>query len=364
MTDFYRSSEGGSTNPALPPSPAVDAMSEPGARPPLRDAQSPREWLSERLHAFRDLAVLGAAFDLGLGPMLAVPQALESLAQALDAGEPTRLEPLLDCLCREGLLVCEAGRFHLTPLGERVLVGPESLAPELAAFRSTAGTWLKLGAALKAAGPSLADPWPSWATPSQAEPFADRTRAAAEEVFAAIGGRAPEPSLLVDVGCGGGTFTRTFLERQPTSRAVLIDRGPIVAAAHAALVEAGFADRIEAWAGDVADHPGLAADLVLVSNVCHAYRPEVAERLVCDAALLLRPGGTIAIRDLRVDRTGAGPRVGADYALGMALFASEGGIHPTPRVREWLEAANLGRIEELETRGDPGCYLIVAQARS
>ena len=48
----------------------------------------------------------------------------------------------------------------------------------------------------------------------------------------------------------------------------------------------------------------------------------------------------------------------------MALFASEGGIHPTPRVREWLEAANLGRIEELETRGDPGCYLIVAQARS
>jgi SAM-dependent methyltransferase len=337
-------------------------MAQPDARSSKASDSDPRAWLEERVHAFRDMSVLVAAFDLGLADCLSPSRSAEELAIALQIPESRRLEPLLDSLCWLGILAESEGSYGLTELGGRILKGPERLAPELAAFRSTARPWLGLADALRSPGPRQADPWPTWGTPAESEPFADRTRASAQGVAAALEPHHSPAGLLVDVGCGSGAFARAFLERHPQLRALLLDRAPMVNSARSALVAEGLAQRVEAWAGDVADHPpGLGADLVLVSNVFHAYGPQPAERLVLDALALLRPGGTIAIRDLLIQRSGEGPRVGTDYALGMALFAPAGGVYPVSMVRRWLSSAGLSEVEELQVADDPACYLLVAK---
>jgi SAM-dependent methyltransferase len=105
----------------------------------------------------------------------------------------------------------------------------------------------------------------------------------------------PLPRLIVDLGCGDGILARTFLERVPSSRAVLVDHSPaMIDRARVAL--AHLAGRWQLHCSDLMEPiipfaaPG-SVDCVVSGYAIHHLPHERKRRLYGEIFELLAPGG-------------------------------------------------------------------------
>lgn len=108
----------------------------------------------------------------------------------------------------------------------------------------------------------------------------------------------PAGAVVVDVGCGGGTYTRAWHELG-AARVVGVDSSaPILAAAREAH---GDLPDVEFALGDAAATglPDAAADVVFARALVHHVPDRVA--VAAEARRLLRPGGTCLVQDRTPD---------------------------------------------------------------
>ncbi len=103
-----------------------------------------------------------------------------------------------------------------------------------------------------------------------------------------------EPKTILDVGCGGGVFSRLILERFPGARLKGIDLSELSIGYsevfNADLIRQG---RIELILGNVEKMPFADGEFdLVVSNDSHFFWPDVPENLK-EVYRVLRPGGVV-----------------------------------------------------------------------
>jgi predicted metal-binding protein len=343
----------------------------PSSRPRGDPSRQGFQYLEDLASAYWRSETLFTALELGVFQRLG-DQCLQPAELARSAGwDAEALERLLAALAELGLLVEHRGGYANAPLAARCLVPgrPDFLGGFLTYRRYLAPHWKRLAQRV-ARGPTANE------RPREEDPddYAQRVAAHVEALDAQARLKAREalpllepllerrPERILDLGGGAGAWCRALLQNRPEARAVLLDLPEVVAAASDLYPRAQDWSGISRAACDLRKPclrgPGF--DLVIFSNLLHAYGRREAGDLVRWAAGLLAPGGTLLIHDYRLEGHPRDPLKGRLYDLHMLLNTYNGRIHSEAALTEMLAAAGLGRLRSFDLESDTS--LILAQA--
>jgi SAM-dependent methyltransferase len=108
----------------------------------------------------------------------------------------------------------------------------------------------------------------------------------------------PQPSVVLDVGCGTGTLTAQLAEADPTLHVLGID-GDEAVLALAAQKASRFAGRVRFRTGLAGSLPvgDASADVVIASLLLHHLSPAAKLEALSEARRVLIPSGRLAITD-------------------------------------------------------------------
>ncbi len=128
---------------------------------------------------------------------------------------------------------------------------------------------------------------------------------------------------LLDVGGAHGTHAVAAVRSAPDLKAVILELPALAGSAWLAVQRTGLADRVDVVAGDMWRSPWPDADLHLLADVLHDWRPDEARRLVARSFEALPPGGRLVALEMPLasDRTGPAEVV----ASGLAMLLLTGG---------------------------------------
>lgn len=184
---------------------------------------------------------------------------------------------------------------------------------------------------------------------------------AARELVARMG-----PGPLVDLGGGAGAYARAFVEARAGESVTIVDEEAVIELAREALGE--FGARVRFVVGDArsvtpgdAEVGGGEFGVALLSNVLHLHGEEAGRALCAAAARAVRPGGSVIVKEVRIDEDRRGPMAGLLFALNMAVYTRDGDVYEPSRMRAWLEAAGLVRVEEARLEADPDAIVLIAR---
>jgi SAM-dependent methyltransferase len=98
-------------------------------------------------------------------------------------------------------------------------------------------------------------------------------------------------------------------------------------------------------------------DIAIVANVLHLHAPDACAELCASALRAVRPGGLVAIVDLR-----RGTLEGEMFALNMALYTDGGSVYTVDEIGGWLRAAGGEAIEERRLESAPEMVVVLCKA--
>jgi predicted O-methyltransferase YrrM len=146
-------------------------------------------------------------------------------------------------------------------------------------------------------------------------------------------------------------------------QAVVFDLPATQPFAEETIARFGLADRITFTPGDYLETPLPGGfDVVWMSHILHAERPDDCRRLIDRAAGALAPGGLMVIHDFFLNAAMDGPLFPSLFALNMLLGTDGGQAYSFEQVQAMLTAAGLRHIERLplETPNDSGLLMATA----
>lgn len=283
--------------------------------------------------------------------------------------EARGLERFLQALCAMGLLTSDGACYYNTkPAGEYLVAGKEHYQGDAILWRKylTRG-WQGLADCLKAGG--RVD---FGAVDEDAARRAGRirkyisamdrvARTKIQEILPYFAGCDAGPNgglnvagAVLDVGAGSGAMAAGFLERFPAMTATLMDLPEVLNYTRAVMAERGFtagegaaepAGRVNFCPANILEPWPVAAgafDLVILSNIVHAYAEEEISGVLAKAAACLKPGGLILIHDFFLEHT---PEKAALFDLNMFINTYNGKVFPGKWVREELARPGLCTTE-------------------
>lgn len=301
-------------------------------------------WNSEVLFAALELGVFDALSD---GPV-----SVEYLATRLGC-DGASLERLMAALAALGLVTADSGQYENSPLSARYLArGSLSNAEDILDYRRfLANGWKRLASRIRD-GIRINDRPETERREAYEErvfayvramDFQARIKAAdAVERLALIAGL--QPVRVLDVGGGAGTWCRALRAKWPQADAVLFDLPEVILAARKLYPDPVHWIGIETYAGDARDlsFGKQSFDLIVLSNILHAYGRDEAGQLLIGAAQSLSAGGLLLIHDYLADGHSSSPLKGRLYDLHMMLNTYNGRIYEFKELESMLDAAGLG----------------------
>jgi predicted metal-binding protein/ubiquinone/menaquinone biosynthesis C-methylase UbiE len=324
---------------------------------------------SENFQILEDLAtgnwyseVLFAALELGIFDALAEgPSSFDELAARLEC-DPDSLSRFLEALSALGLIAASDGKYENGPLASRFLVrGGEWYAGHFLNYRRfLAPGWKRLPARIRAGASANDRPEDEAPEAYQERVFAYvrtmdfQARIKAEDAAEALSLLSKtKPQHLLDIGGGAGAWCRALLGKWPEARALLLDLPETLAAARKLYPGASHWKGIEMVAGNGLNL-GIGNrkfDLVILSNILHAYGKTEATQLLNEAVQALTPGGQILIHDYLADGHRSSRLKGRLYDLHMLLNTYNGRIYSLEELQGMLAAAGVenSRLFHLET---------------
>jgi precorrin-6B methylase 2 len=155
--------------------------------------------------------------------------------------------------------------------------------------------------------------------------------------------------VLLDIGGGTGLYSIGFLKENPSLRAIVWDRAPVLKVAQEMAQKFGVADRLTLVPGDMfADPVPGGCDVMLLSNILHDWDIPECEKLLSRCAQALPPGGQLLIHDVYLNDAMDGPLEVALYST--ALFAiTEGRAYSAAEYGAMLKMVGLTPGEIVQT---------------
>jgi predicted metal-binding protein/ubiquinone/menaquinone biosynthesis C-methylase UbiE len=320
------------------------------------------QFLEDLATAYWYSEVLFAALELGICERLARgPCPAEELAGRC-GGDLDGLRRLLAALVSLGLVVENDGRFENGPLAANYLVpGGDRYAGDFLRYRRyLVPHWQRLAARVREGVRANERPENEPPQAYRRRVF-DYVRAmdvqarikAAEAMDALVRTVELRPRRILDLGGGAGAWCRAFRGAWPDARAVLLELPETLAAARKLYPDPSSWDGIAPVGGNglTPCFRGRPFDLILLSNIVHAYGDDEVRQLLADAVRCLAPGGAVLVHDYLADRHPDRPLKGRLYDLHMLLNTYNGRVYPLRELAEILDASGLksSRLWHLRT---------------
>lgn len=295
---------------------------------------------------------------------------LEEIAQALDF-KPSGLQRFLKALCTLSLLDRSGEVYFNTRVSQEFLVkGRENYQGESIAWRKyLIPNWRSLRRCLKKGGRVKFGK-----QDEGQEQIVQRIRkygramdsvaqSKVKEILPLLSNLSLSGSIL-DVGSGPGTISTALLEHFPDARATLMDIPEVLDYAKERLEKTELGSRFEYCPANILELWDLekdAFDLILLSNIVHAYSETEISDVLERAVACLKPSGLILIHDffLEHDREKA-----ALFDLNMFVNTFNGKVFEAQWVREQLELRDLCVTELLPLGSDTALIFAAKDAGS
>jgi len=315
-------------------------------------------WYSEVLFTSLELNIFGLLADC--------PVTVDLLA-ARTGYDAEGLSRFLSALAALGLVVEHQGEYSNGPLAALYLK-PESgtcLRDFLLYRRYLSSHWQRLG-------PRIRDGVRANERPEDesSERYSERTLAyvkaldlqarlkAAESIEYLKDVFDPAPRQLLDAGGGAGAWCRALQGLWPGLRAVLLELPDTIGAARKLYPDPREWEGFETVAGSVLTPciGGKKFDLILLSNIVHAYSPQEASGMLKHFAACLAPGGTILVHDYLADAHDADPVKGALYDLHMLINTYNGRVYKLEEMLAMLNGAGLKNVRFFHLQSDTSLF--------
>ena len=313
-------------------------------------------WYSEALFTAVELGIFTLLEPGGKTP--------EEIAPVLDLNQ-AGLERFLQALCALGLIGQHGGIYFNTNISRRFLVkGAEDYQGDsilwrkqlFPGWRSLEGC-LRKGGRVEFAGPDE-DPEQLTRRIRQYSRAMDCVaRIKVEEILPFFENTCLSGDVL-DVGSGSGAVSAGFLERFPGLRATLVDLPDVLDCARELLGEKGCHDRIGYCPANILEPWPVKEngfDLIILSNIVHAYSEVEISKLLERAAACLKKDGFLLIHDFFSDHY---PGKAALFDLNMLVNTYNGRVYPASWLKDQLIRQKLYPTELLPLASDTA--LIIA----
>jgi hypothetical protein len=151
---------------------------------------------------------------------------------------------------------------------------------------------------------------------------------------------------LLDIGGASGTYTISFLLKNPSLRAIIFDLERVIPLARERLTAEGLIDRTELIAGNFYkdELPG-GCDLALLSAIIHQNSQEENLELYKKIFRALDPGGRVIIRDHIMDESRTSPPSGTLFAINMLVNTRGGDTYTFEEISHGLEKAGFINVQ-------------------
>ncbi len=317
--------------------------------------------------------VLFASLELDLFSLLGHGQALARQDLIQQTGwDPDALDRLLEALKALGLVLENEYGLTNSPLAQRFLVkdGERFLGDFLAYRRYIAPSWRKLPDRVR-----LGREANRRREEEAGDDYQKRVAAYVKALDAQAGLKVREalshlehllpapPAKILDLGGGAGAWSRALTRHWPDTEAVLFDLPEVIAAAGEIYPDPAHWQGIERIGGDCL-RPCLASqsfDLIILSNLLHAYGRQEALAILRQARGWLAPGGGVLIHDYLLEGHPASPLKGRLYDLHMLLNTYNGRIFGLDELQDLAREAGLYSQRSLHLPSDSSLLLAWAK---
>jgi predicted metal-binding protein/2-polyprenyl-3-methyl-5-hydroxy-6-metoxy-1,4-benzoquinol methylase len=169
---------------------------------------------------------------------------------------------------------------------------------------------------------------------------------------------------ILDVGSGPGTISAGLLAHFPAARATLMDIPEVLDYARELLEKSELSGRLDYYPANILlpwqlekDH----FDLIILSNIVHAYSEGEIIVLLAKAVACLKPGGLMLIHDFFLEHC---REKAALFDLNMFVNTFNGKVFTAKWVQEQLELLNLSVSELLPLASDTALIFAAKEAQS
>lgn len=278
------------------------------------------------------------------------------------------VERFLQALCSLGLVTRGDRVFYNTKIASEYLVrGKENFQGNSILWRKyLAAPWRDLASCLKAGG-RVFEP-----APEESRQLTDRisryisamddvARAKTREILPLFNAFTLAGSIL-DAGAGSGAVSAGFLERFTGARATLMDLPGILDYTARLLRQRRIDDRVTLCPANILEPwpvPKGAFDLVILSNVLHAYAEGEARHVLAEAEDCLKPEGLLVIHDFFMEHH---PEKAALFDLNMLINTYSGKVFDAKWVRGLLDDKNLYVTNLIPLGSDTGVIVAAKNA--
>ncbi len=172
----------------------------------------------------------------------------------------------------------------------------------------------------------------------------------------------PHGVEVLDVGAGSGVWSLEIAARSG-GVATALDLAEVLERFRERAASKGLGDRAKTIAGSYhqAAVPGGAFDAAVLANVLHLETAPQAEALVARVAPAVKRNGAMIVVDMIEDGSQAEARMGASYALHLALRVPGSRVHPEHDYRRWLSAAGFPEMRRVALDASmPGLCALIA----
>lgn len=290
------------------------------------------------------------------------PATAQELAAEKDL-DPRATTRVLDCLITLGLLEKNNGLYKTTEKGAFYSAHhPETVLPMVRHLSRLWQTWSDLTDVVKRGGIIERESGINMGEEDW-KAFISAMHVVAREVSQKV---AQDYDLsrfkrLLDIGGASGTYTITFLKKNPEMKAVIFDLEGVIPMARERVSKEGLSDRVELAVGDFyqEDLPA-GCDLALLSAIIHQNSPGENLELYEKIYRALDPGGVVLIRDHVMDETRTKPPAGAMFALNMLVNTRGGDTYTFEEIKKALERTGFTNVKQVRYGEGMDC-LVEAQ---
>jgi ubiquinone/menaquinone biosynthesis C-methylase UbiE len=287
---------------------------------------------------FKSARVLITANNLGVFDHLKKKsQTAESVARAVGA-DARAMEMLLDALVSLGLLKKQSEKYRNTPLSTRCLVkdAPEYQGDIIKHADTLWQNWSALDEVVMAGRPAgRAFDYHSFVMGMH-----NLAQLKVKEVTRAM--KLKKVRKALDLGCGPGTYA---LEMARAGVSVTMFDRPEAIKIAKKLASKQKVKGIRYVEGDfLADPIGVGYDLILVSQIFHAYSEAANLALLNKLRLALNTGGRLLIQEFYINNDRTYPPWSALFSINMLVNTEGGRCYSPDEMTEWLQETGYGKV--------------------